>query len=136
MLLFGFVQTNDGFGDLINQIAFEVSRLQIQIPRQLSQQIQSRAGRPVQVDDLVQVGIQAGQPDSGGGGFARAGLAGEKTGAAVIGEKLQARLQLGPGGGFKQLFGIGRGGKGSFLKAKEGFKHRRPPVFGEAVRRS
>ena len=37
MLLFGGVQPDDGFGDLIDQIALEVSGLQIQIAGQLTQ---------------------------------------------------------------------------------------------------
>ena len=39
MLLFGFVESDDGFGDLIDEITLEVGGFQIQIASQLAEQI-------------------------------------------------------------------------------------------------
>ena len=136
VLLFGFVESDDGFGDLIDEIALEVRGFETQIAGQLAEQIQRRTGGPVQIDRLVEVGIQTGQPGSGGRRLARSSFSGQQARATMIGEELKAGFQLGPSAGFKQLFGIGVGGERGFLKAEEGFKHRHPPVSGAAVRRN
>ena len=55
----------------IDEIAAIVSRLQIQIARQLTQQIQGRSGGPVQIDHFVQIGIQLRQRRACRRGFSR-----------------------------------------------------------------
>ena len=81
-------------GDLAHQVAAVVRRLQVQFQGQLAQQIQSGSGSPVQIQDLIEVGIEAGGEGAGGGGFAGADFAGEQAGAVMIGEKLEPRLDL------------------------------------------
>ena len=41
----------------------------------------------------------------------------------MLGEELQPRLDLIPGLGGEQLFGVGAVAEGSFLEAEEGFPH-------------
>ena len=140
MLLLALIETHDGFGDLAHQVAAVVRRFQIQFQGQLAEQIQSRSGGPVQIQDLIEVGIEPGGEGAGGGGFAGADFAGEQTGAVMIDQKLEPRLDLGPGLRSEQLLGIGAVAEGSFLETEESLHHGtspppRPFVVG-AVRRS
>src|ERR1035437_6045576 len=64
--------------------------------RQWAEQIQRRSGGPVQVEDLIQVGIERGGEAAGGGGFTGADFTGEQPGAVMIGQKLQPRFGLVP----------------------------------------
>ena len=70
------------------QVGAAVSRLQIQLASEQGQQVQEGAGRPVQIKDLVQIGVEVAQQGTGGGGFAGPDLASKQTHAAVIDEKL------------------------------------------------
>ena len=123
MLLFALVETHDGIGDLAHQVAAEVRRLQVQFQGDLAQQVQRRAGGEVQVEDLVEVGIERGGEDARGGGLAGAHFAGEQADAVMLRQKLEPRLDLIPGLGGEQLFGVGAVGEGRFLEAEEGFPH-------------
>ena len=86
----------------------------------------------MQVNDFEQIRIQTGKPGSGRGGLAGTDFAGEKPGAAMINEELQAGLDLLPAGVFEQLLGIGFITERDFFEAKEGFKHHCPP-FSPAI---
>ena len=77
----------------------------------------------MQIQDLIEVGIEAGGEGAGRGGFAGADFAGEQAGAVMIDQELEPRLDLGPGLRSKQLLGIGAVAEGSFLEAEEGFYH-------------
>src|SRR6266478_1269297 len=81
MLLLALIEAHDGTGDLAHQIAAVVGRIQIQFQRQLAEQIQRRSRGPVQIEDLIQVGIERGAEGTSGSGFARADFAGEQAGA-------------------------------------------------------
>ena len=59
VLLFALVETHDGVGDLAHQVAAVVRRFEIQFQGQLAEQVQSGPGSPVQIEDLVQVGIES-----------------------------------------------------------------------------
>ena len=123
MLLFALVQTHDGAGDLAHQVAAEVRRLQVQFQGDLAQQVQRRARGEVHVENLVQAGIERGGEHARGSGLARAHFAGDQTDAVMLGQKLQPRLDLVPGLGSEELFGVGAVGKGRLLEAEEGFPH-------------
>lgn len=97
VLFFALLEAHDGGGDLARQVAAVVRRFQIQLQRQLPEQVQRRSGGPVQIEDLIQVRMERGGEGAGGGGLARADLAGEQTGAVMIGQKLQPRFGLIPG---------------------------------------
>jgi hypothetical protein len=90
MLLARFVQTDDGLRDLCRQIAAVVDR--IKVMSDLTQKIERRAGGPVQVNNLDEIAIQTSEPGSGSGELAGTDFSGEKTGAAMIDEELQAGL--------------------------------------------
>ena len=79
----------------------------------------------MQIQDLVEVGIECRGEGAGGGGLAGADFAGEQTGAVVIGQKLEPCLDLGPGLRSKQLFAIGMVAEGRFLETEESFHHER-----------
>src|SRR5206468_11310370 len=106
------------------QVAAEVCRLQIQLPRHLAQQIQRRARGEVYVQDLVQIGMEGGGEGARGCGFARAHFAGEQAHAVMLGQELEPRFDLIPSFGGEQLFGVGAVGKRGFLEAEERFPHR------------
>ncbi len=75
------------------------------------------------VEDLVQAGVEGSGEDARGGGFTRAHFAGDQPHAVMLGQKLQPRFDLVPGLGGEELFGVGAVGEGSFLEAEEGFPH-------------
>ena len=127
MLLLALVETHDGVGDLAHQVAAVVRRFQIQFQGQLAEQIQSRSGGPVQIEDLIEIGIEAGGEGAGGGGLAGADFAGQQAGAVMIDQKLEPRLDLIPGLGSKQLLGIGAVAERRFLETEEGFHHGATP---------
>ena len=93
----------------------------------------------MQVQDLIEIGIEGGGEGAGGGGLAGADFAGEQTGAVMIDQKLQPRLDLIPGLRREQLLGIGAVAEGRFLETEESFHHGvtpSRPFSGGAVRRS
>jgi len=97
VLLFALVQPHEGFRDLAHQIAAIMRRLQVQFAGQLEEKIQNRAGGSVQIENLIEVRVEAGGEGAGGGGLARSHLAGEQTCGLVIDQKLQSSLELSPG---------------------------------------
>src|SRR5919109_5112345 len=119
MLLAGFVQTDDGFRDLCGEIAAVMGGLQIEAVGDLTKKVERRTRGPVQIKDLEEIRIQSRNPGSGGGGLAAADFAGEKPGATVFDEELQASLNLLPAGVFEQLLGIGFIAERDFLEAEE-----------------
>src|SRR6202035_5081812 len=123
VLLLGLVETHDGIGDLAHKVAAVVRRLQIEFQGQLAEQIQSRPGTPVQIEDLIQVGIEAGGEGAGGGTLAGADFPGEQTSAMMIDQKLEPRLDLSPGLRSEQLLGIGAVAERGFLETEESFHH-------------
>src|SRR5215831_19102450 len=123
MLLFALIEMHDGFGYLAHEIAAVMRWLEIQLEGQLAEQIQSRSRRPVQIQDLIEVGIEAGAESAGRGGFAGAYFAGQQPGAMMIHQELETHLDLVPGLRSEQLLGIGIVAEGSFLEPEEGFYH-------------
>src|SRR5664279_6513872 len=123
VLLLGLIEAHDGVRDLSHQVAAVVCRLQIQLQGQLAEQVQSRPGAPVQIEDFIQVGIESGGEGAGGGGFAGADFPGEQTGAVMLDQKLEARLDLSPGLRSEQLFGLGTVAERRFLETEESFHH-------------
>ena len=79
----------------------------------------------MQIQDLVEVGIESGGEGAGGGGLAGADFAGEQTGAVMIGQKLEPRLDLGAGLRSEQLLAIGMVAERRFLETEESFHHER-----------
>ena len=77
----------------------------------------------MQIQDLIEVGIEAGGEGAGGGGFAGAHFAGQQAGAVMIDQELEPCLDLVPGLGSKQLLGIGAVAEGSLFETEEGFYH-------------
>ena len=77
----------------------------------------------MQIQDLIEIGIESGGEGAGGGGLAGADFAGEQTGAVMIDQKLEPRLDLSPGLRSEQLLGIGAVAEGSFLETEESFHH-------------
>ena len=69
------------------------------------------------------MGLSPGGEGAGGGGLAGADFAGEQTGAVMIGQKLESRLDLSPGLRSEQLFGIGAVAERRFLETEESFHH-------------
>src|SRR5262245_16228397 len=106
MLLFTPVEMHDGCGDLARQVAAVVRWLQSQFQSDLTEQIQSGSRGPVQIQDLIEVGIEAGGERAGRGRFAGAHLASEQTSAVMIDQKLETRLDLVPGLRSEQLLSI------------------------------
>src|ERR1700694_2657951 len=125
VLLLRLVETHDGFRDLAHQVAPVVRRDQVQFQRELPQQVESRSAGPVQIQDLIEIGIEAGGKGARRGGFAGAYFSGEQTGAVMIHQELKPRLHLGPGLRGKQLLGIRAVAEGRFLEAEEGLYHGR-----------
>src|SRR5207247_2302576 len=123
MLLFALVKMHDGLGDLAHQIAAVVRRFQIQFQGDLAEQIQSRSRGPVQIQDLIEVGIEASGEGAGRGRFTSAHFAGQQAGAVMIDQELEARLDLVPGLGSKQLLGIGAIAERSLFETEEGLYH-------------
>ena len=91
VLLLALIETHDGFRDLAHQVAPVVCRNQVQFQRQLPQQVESRSTGPVQVQHLIEIGIEAGSEGARRGGFAGAYFAGEQTGAVMIDQELEPR---------------------------------------------
>ena len=75
------------------------------------------------VEDLVQAGIERSGEHARSGGLAGAHLAGDQAHAVMLGQKLQPRLDLIPGLGCEELFGVGTVGERRFLEAEKGFPH-------------
>src|SRR4029077_17397862 len=88
VLLFALVQTHDGFGDLADQISAIVRWFEIQLQRELPQQIQGGARSPVQVEDLVEAGVESGGEGAGRGGLTGTDFSGQQTSSVMIDEKL------------------------------------------------
>ena len=125
VLLFALVEIHDGGGDLAHQVAAEVRRLEVEFQGQLAKEIQSGAGSPVYIQDLVEAGIESRGEGAGGGGLAGADFAGEQAGAVVIGQKLESCLGLRVGLRREQLFAIGMVAERRFLETEESFHHER-----------
>src|SRR6266403_1326725 len=106
MLLLTLIEAHDGLGDL-------------------AEQIERRSGSPVQIQDLVQVGIERCGEAAGGGRFTGADFPGEQAGPVMIGQKLEPCLGLIPGLRREQLFGIRAVAERRFLKAEKSFHHDR-----------
>src|SRR5712692_5609093 len=123
VLLLALVEAHDGFGDLAYQVAPIVRRDQVQFQSELPQQVERRSAGPVQVQDLIEIRIEASGEGARRGGFAGAHFAGEQTGAVMIDQELEPRLHLGPGLRSKQLLGIGAVAEGRFLEAEESLYH-------------
>ena len=79
----------------------------------------------MQIQDLVEVGIESGGEGAGGGGLAGADFAGEQTGAVMLDQKLEPRLDLSAGLRREQLFAIGMVAERRFLETEESFHHER-----------
>src|SRR2546426_8501666 len=124
VLLLALIETHDGIGDLAHQVAAVVRRFQVQFQSQLAEQIQGRPGAPVQIEDFIQVGIESGGEGAGGGGLAGADFPGEQAGAVMLDQKLEPRLDLGPGLRSEQLLGIGTVAERRFLETEECFHHK------------
>src|SRR5579864_6016512 len=77
----------------------------------------------MQVQDLIEVGIEAGGEGAGRGRFTGAHFAGEQAGAVMIDQELEPCFDLVPSLRSKQLLGIGAVAEGSFLETEEGFYH-------------
>ena len=97
MLFLSLVETHDGLRDLAHQVAAVVRRFQIELQGQLAEQIERRSGSPVQIQDLIKIGIERGGKAAGGGRFTGADFPGEQADAVMLGQKLQPRLGLIPG---------------------------------------
>ena len=97
MLLLSLIETHNGLGDLAHQISAVVGGFQIELQGQLAEQIECRSGSPVQIQDLIKVGIERGGKAARGGRFTGADFPGEQAGAVMIGQKLQPCLGLIPG---------------------------------------
>src|SRR6516164_8469182 len=123
MLLLALIETHDGAGDLAHQVAAVVGRFQVQFLRQLAEQVEGRSGCPVQIQDLIKVGIESCGEGACGGGLAGADFAGEQAGAMMIGQKLQARFGLIPGLRGEQLLGIRAVAERRLFKTEESFHH-------------
>ena len=125
VLLFALVEIHDGGRDLTHQVAAVVRRFEVQFQGQLAKEIQSGPGSPVQIQDLVEAGIEPRGEGAGGGGLAGADFAGEQTGAVVIGQKLESCFGLRVGLRREQLFAIGVVAERRFLETEESFHHER-----------
>src|SRR3974390_3232936 len=123
MLFLVLVQTHDGFGDLPYQITAAASRFEVQFTRQLPQKIRARSETPVQVEDLVQAGVEGSGEGAGGGGFSGSDFAGQQTGGVMIHEELQSGVDLIPGLRREQLLAIRVITERRFLKTEESFPH-------------
>src|SRR6516165_5222842 len=123
MLLLGLIETDDGGRDLAHQVAAIVGRFQVQFMRELTEQIEGRSRCPVQIQDLVEIGIETGSEGACGGGLAGADFAGEQAGTVMIGQKLQARFGLIPGLRGEQLLGIRAVAERRLFKTEESFHH-------------
>src|ERR1700733_8476616 len=100
-----------------------MSRLQIQLPSQLTEQIQGRSRGPVQIQDLIQVGMQSSGKGARRCRFTGADLAGQQTGTMMIYEELKTGVDLIPGFGSEQLPGVRMIAKRSFFETEEGIYH-------------
>lgn len=139
VLLLAAVETHQGLGDLAHQVAAVMGGFQIQFHGQEAEQIQGGAAGPVQVKDLIEIGIKGGGEGAGGGGLAGADFAGEQTGAVVIDQELQPGLDLVPGLEGNNCLASGLSLKGIFLKPKKASSMGATPsgpFSGAAVRQS
>src|SRR5260370_28532894 len=73
----------------------------------------------MQIQDLIEVGMECGGEAAGSGRFTGADFAGEQAGAVMIGQKLQPRFGLIPGLRREQLFGVGAVAEGRLFKTKK-----------------
>jgi hypothetical protein len=62
---FGFMVTNQRLGDLMRQVGAPAGGLQVEHAGEQAKQVQGRAGSPVQVNDLVEVGVERGKQGAG-----------------------------------------------------------------------
>src|SRR5213594_2448439 len=77
----------------------------------------------MQVQDLIEVGIESGGEGAGRGRFTGAHFAGQQAGAVMIDQELESCLDLVPGLGSKQLLGIGAVAERSLFETEEGLYH-------------
>src|SRR5690349_22698892 len=77
----------------------------------------------MQVQDLIEIGIESGGEGAGRGRFAGAHFAGQQAGAVMIDQELESCLNLVPGLRGKQLLGIGAVAERSLFETEEGFYH-------------
>src|SRR5437899_8915375 len=123
MLLLTLIQVHDGAGDLPDQVAAKMCRLQIESESDLAQQIQGRAGGEVHIEHLVKVRVQRGRKDSRRGGLTGANLAGEQSHAGMPDQELEPYVDLLPSRRCEQLLAVRAVGKRRFFEAEEGFPH-------------
>ena len=119
MLLLALVEPHDGIGDLPHQVATRVRRLQVQPQSDLPQQIQSRACREVNIENLEQARVQRIREQARGGGLTRAHLTGEQTRAGMTREEFEPSPDLLPGRRGEHLFGVRRVAEGRLLEAEK-----------------
>src|SRR5450755_3957364 len=87
MLLLALNEPHHCVGDLPHQIATTVRRLQVQSQCDLPQQIQSRACREVNIENLEQVRVERSSEQARGRGLASAYLTCKQTGARMTREQ-------------------------------------------------
>src|SRR5580698_873409 len=75
------------------------------------------------VENLVEAGVERGGEDARGCGLAGAHFAGDQADAVMLRQKLQSCLDLIPGLGGEELFGVGAVGERRFLETEKGFPH-------------
>jgi hypothetical protein len=125
VLFFALVEIHDGGRDLAHQVAAVVRRFEVELQGQLAEQIQSGPGTPMEVQDLVEAGIESRGEGAGGGRLAGADFAGEQTGAVVIGQKLESCLGFRVGLRSEQLFAIGMVAERCLLETEVSFHDER-----------
>jgi hypothetical protein len=118
MLLLALIQAYHSLGNLAHQVAPRTGGRQVQFQRDLTHQVERRAGGEVYIEDLVLIGRQGAGEDARGGGLARADFAGQQSDTVVLRQKLQPRFDVIPGLRGKQLLGVGLSANGVFLKPK------------------
>jgi hypothetical protein len=77
------------------------------------------------LENLVEIGIQRRGEHPRGGGLPRAHFTGEQAHAGMLGEELEPGLDLLPGRRGEQLLGVGAVGEGRLLEAEKSFPHYR-----------
>ena len=96
MLLLALIQAHHRIGDLPHQATTRVRRLQVQPQSDLPQQIQRRAGREVNIENLEQTRVQRSREHARRGGLSGAYFTGQQTGSWMLRQKLEPCLDLLP----------------------------------------